>query len=719
MNGNPIARRTGSGRNLLALLASSAVFMAGCSNLATIIPTAMPQSTGGTISGSVHGGSQPVAFSTVTLYYAGQNGVGSGAKSISPDPPNPSLGAAIVAAQTQSALDGSFSFQKLQNGQATSGNQFSCPGDDPLVYVIARGGNTLNTQDSSVNNSAAAFMAIYGLCSQIGAGNVVVMNEVTTVATMIALQQYFNPFTESVGADGIGVHKAALQKTIDTISNLADMSHGNAVSSKVITGSVAGVSVTVTPEAEKINALANIIASCVNNRSASNSPCNTLFTNAAQPDVTLTDRPYHSPSFPVATDVLQALYYILANPTNGDVAKLNNLFNLIPLAGAPFQPSLTSAPTDWTVAVNYKTSDTCGSSSGNFINGAQDINLDSAGNLWIGNGQDVTGNLTEISPGGVPLSCVFLGGGNSHGVTIDASGNIWYASHSTNAVYRYKPSDQSVQSFATVAPPLAIFADGGNVALGANGGDGNSNIYFTTDADSSVYKISQGAGAPVQISSTVGSNPSHLMVDTTQAIWVTSGSNFISRIAPSSNSADANYLNGYTTTKFQSLPTDTYGITVNATGTGGYVTSTGSNSSIASFVFNAANNAITTSWTASAGLAGLNNPTSIALDGRLNVWTPNNSANSAVGNAGSVSAVSYLGNAMMPSGTVAGGRQLPSNLLSGGRSIVIDLSGNVWVAGDGALSANSITEIVGAAVPIYQPYSVGLTAANPRFQRLP
>ena len=713
MNGNHITRRTVSRRNLLALLASSAVFVAGCSNLATTAPIVAPQSTGGTIGGSVHGGSQPVAFSTVTLYYAGQNGVGSG------DTTNvgPSLGPPIVAAVTTSADDGngSFSFQKNPvNDQPSSGNQFSCPSNNPLVYVVARGGNTLNTHDPAVNNAAAAFIAMYGLCSQISAGNVVVMNEATTVATMIALQQYFNPLTESVGADGIGVHKGALLNAINTISNLADTSHGNAITTKVITGSVSGVSVTATPETEKINALANIIASCVNNRAASASPCNTLFANAAPPDVNLTDRPYHSSAFSTPTDVLQALYYMLSNPTNGSTTNLQNLYNLIPAVGAAFQPTLASAPTDWTVAINYKSADTCGSSSGNFISGPQDLNLDTSGNVWIGNGQDITGNLSAISLSGAPLSCIFLGGGNSHGVIVDALGNVWYASHSTNNVYRYKPSDQSVLSFATASAPLAIFADGGD------GGNGKSNIYFTTDADTSVYKIPQGASAstattPVQISSIVGSNPVHLMVDTTQAVWVTSGSSFISRIAPGTV-GDANYLNGYTTTQF-SVPTDSYGITVNSSGNGVYVTSRGANSSVSYLTGSGTNFSVAAGWPTSAGLAGLNNPTSIALDGRSNVWTPNNTANSVSG-LGSVSAISYLGNAMMPSGTAAGGRQFSSNFLSGGRAVVIDLSGNVWVAGDGA-SGNSITEIVGAAVPIYQPYSVGLANPTIRFQRLP
>src|SRR5215471_2952202 len=188
MNANYIGRRTGSGRNLLALLASSAVFTAGCSNLATTAPTAAPQATGGTLSGTVHGGSQPVAFATVTLYFAGQTGVGSG------DPSSgASLGAPIVAAVTNSLDDGhgTFAFQKKATAaDVTTPDSFTCPSSDPLVYVVARGGNPLGNHDNSVNNSAAAFMAMYGLCSQLSASSSVVMNEVTTVASMVALQQY-------------------------------------------------------------------------------------------------------------------------------------------------------------------------------------------------------------------------------------------------------------------------------------------------------------------------------------------------------------------------------------------------------------------------------------------------------------------------------------------------------------------------------------------------
>ena len=709
MNGKHFAQRLGTKRNFLAALAASAVLTSGCSNMMTTSSTLSPQSSGGQLSGTVHGGSQPVAFSTVTLYYAGQSGMGSG------DPSGGASGAPIVAAVTASADDGngSFSFQKsATNGQVTSGNTFSCPASgDPLVYVVARGGNPLNNHDSSVNNSASAFLAVFGLCSQINASSFVSMTEVTTVASMVALQQYFNPITESFGADGIAVGNAALNNTLATISNLANVATGTANTSKVVTG--AGVSVTVTPQASKVNALANIIASCVNNASASATPCTTLFSNATPPDTAVTSRPYRSTAFSQATDVLQALYYMLTNPTNGSPANLQNLYNLIPAVGSAFQPTLTAAPTDWTVAISYSSTGTCGSSGGNFINQPEEINIDLAGNIWIANGQNTTGNLSAISSSGVPVACTSAGGGARGGAVVDTSGNVWYASQSSNMLVRYSPGSSSSVQFATTSAPLAVFADGGN-----GGGDTVSNIYFTTASGTSLYMIPHGATAsaattPVQISSVVGPNPIRIMAMKDLSIWVSSGSNFVSRVVAGA-SGDPNYLNGYSTTQFP-IDTDAYGLALNDTGT--FVSSNNANSEVSLLTGSGTSYSMLTGWPTSAGLSGISQPTGIALDGRSSVWTVNTAANSGTGLA-SLSEVSVKGVALFPNGTVSGGLQLDPTYLSVGRSVVIDQSGNVWIANEGPAGspANFITEIVGAAVPVYQPFSWGL--ANGRFRTM-
>jgi len=529
----------------------------------------------------------------------------------------------------------------------------------------------------------------------------------------VALQQYFNPVTESFGADGILSSKTALTNTLATISNLANVATGTAAGSKVVTGT-GSVSVTITPQTAKINALANIIASCVNNATATADPCVTLFSNATPPDTAVTSRPYRSPAFSPATDVLQALYYMLTNPTNGSPSNLQNLYNLIPAIGSAFQPTLTTAPTDWTVAISYSSTGTCGTDGGNFINKPQDINIDVSGNVWIANGQDATGNLSAISSAGVPVACTSAGGGSRGGAVVDTAGNVWYASQSANKIVRYNLGSNSTLEYTLSSTPLAVFADGGN-----GSGDTVSNIYFTTAADTSLYMIPHGASAtvasaPIQISSVVGPNPIRIMAGKDLAVWVSSGSNFVSRVV-AGVSGDPNYLNGYSTTQF-SVDTDAYGIAINDFGT--YVSSNNANSEISLLAGSGTSYSIFTGWPTSAGLSGISQPTAIALDGRSNVWTANTTPNSGTGLA-SLSEVSQKGVALFPSGTTSGGLQLDSSYLSVGRAIVIDQSGNVWIANEGPVGtpANFITEIVGAAAPVYQPFSLGL--ANTRFQSMP
>ena len=161
MIGNYFARLTGSKRNLLALLASSVVLTAGCANMSSTAPTGTnPFVSPATLSGKIHGGNQPVNGATVTLWFAGQS--------------TP----ATLAATTSSDSSGSFSFTKDSTSGNTADNgttsTYSCPSNtDPLVYVMSKGGNTQNNGDSSQNNTAAAFVAIYGDCAEIGASNFV------------------------------------------------------------------------------------------------------------------------------------------------------------------------------------------------------------------------------------------------------------------------------------------------------------------------------------------------------------------------------------------------------------------------------------------------------------------------------------------------------------------------------------------------------------------
>jgi streptogramin lyase len=720
MNGNNFTRLPGSKRNLIVLLASTVAFTAGCSNMVTTATSSTALSTAATIGGRIHGGSQPITGAAVTLYYAGDSGYGSGLTQ---------GGKATIAATTTTDSSGSFSFSEDPTpNDTTSGNTFSCPvkvgnvnppagvENNPLVYVIARGGNTLNTGDSTVSNSAAVFLGVFGLCQSILPSNFIEMNEVTTVASIAALQQYFNPVTESIGTDGIGVAKTALVNTLGTIANLANVATGTALSSTVVNGGsgdgASGVQVTVTAPALKINQIANILAACVNNPTADATPCQTLFTYATPPNVVQTDRPYQSSGFPAATDTLQAAYYMLSNPTNGSTDNLKNLFGLATGVGSPFQPALLSAPSDWSLTLSYSSASNCGASSGSFISGPQDINIDGSGNVWLANGQATIGNLSSISSNGTPNACVFLGGGSSRGSTIDSQGNIWYGTAAANNIYRYNPSNHSILSYTTAAPPLAVTADG------------SGNVYFSTAPDGSLYQlpvtetqttqIASSSTAPTQIATSLGSIPSRLAADINGAIWVTSGSSYVSQVAPPS--ASYNTTGKYLTTTFGTSGGNSYGVAISQAINNIFsvvVSSEGTKSGLSYLTGSGITYNTAASWPTPAALGGLSNPTAIAIDPQFNIWAPNNTGSA------SLSEIGVAASGLTPYTDVPSGFQQGTDFPGGGRAVVIDMSGNVWYAGDGTSTtpANFVTEVVGAGAPVYQPFAVGLS--NQRFQTIP
>lgn len=698
-------RLAGPTRLFTALFVSTATFLAGCSsNMTTTAVSSSPgtsQSVHATIGGHVHGGNQPVSGATITLYYAGHRPTG-----------------ATAAAVTTTAADGSFSFTKdpINDNEANdTGNTYSCPSATPLVYVVASGGNTQNNGNSAQSNPAAKFIGIYGMCSNINAGSFLELSEVTTVATMVAVQQFFDPVAESLVWDGTGQAYNIMENINSTIALLADTSAGTAVTSTTLNAAGSNinsaVTVTATPEAGKINLLANIIASCVNTADGTQPACNALFAAAPPPSInSSSDTVLGLTSFPSPTDTLQALFYILVNPTNGSAANLSNIDGLAGALGGPYQPAMSSLPTDWTVAINYTSTSTCGSvsgGSGSFIASPTDINVDGSGNIWITNKQGSVGNLSEISVTGVPSTCVFLGdGGSQSGGAVDIAGNLWIGTGTS--VYRYTPAGNALLQFPVGVAPLEVTTDG----LG--------NVYFTAVSGStgSVYEIVAGssassATAPVQIATNVGSSPAHLMPDfagtaknssgATVAvqgnIWVTSGGSNVFELSPST--ADGN-TGGFVTTSYATGGANSYGLSINKAN--GIFVSDSVSGAITSLTLT--NGAYTANWIYSGTTAGISSPTALAVDGASNAWIANNANGTSTG---SISALTDAETPISPST----GFQKPLSYLSSGRALAIDQSGNVWVGGDGA---NFVTEIIGAAVPIYGPYSMGLQ--NGRYQSI-
>jgi hypothetical protein len=302
---------------LLASAVACAALMTGCQSMVTTATSTGLVQTG-SLTGVVHGGQLPIYNATVTLWAAGNAGYGSTATQL---------------ASTNTLADGSFSFQ---TGGVAS---YSCPGggsatESPYLYLTATGGQPL----AGTTNSVSAMMEVLGLCSTVLSSNPkAILNEVSTVAGMFALQQFFTP--GSTGLGNIGAPTTNITGLANAMAT-AQILAVNGNSSTLLTSSSAPLSgytfnpfVTITPEISKINLLANILAACINTNGAvtgggSPTACYTLFN-----DVNGT----------AAKDTLQAAYYLAVNPTS-TVASTSNITAIYDLAASqsPFAPALAA-----------------------------------------------------------------------------------------------------------------------------------------------------------------------------------------------------------------------------------------------------------------------------------------------------------------------------------------------------------------------------------------
>lgn len=125
------------------------------------------------------------------------------------------------------------------------------------------------------------------------------MNEITSAMTIFALAPYINagllPGSESIGTNGANASNLTPQAAIglnnafSTIQNLTNVSLGTAITSNSYPGanaSVTGVTVTATPETSEIVTIANILASCINQATAT-SPRTAVILFAAAPGLRL------------------------------------------------------------------------------------------------------------------------------------------------------------------------------------------------------------------------------------------------------------------------------------------------------------------------------------------------------------------------------------------------------------------------------------------------
>jgi hypothetical protein len=609
-----------------ALLSGCGAFqvqqLASNSTLIPSTPTAPVTTPGSAIVGNVHGGEQPVVGAHIYLFAA--NPAGYGAPSIS----------MLNSAQPGIASDvvGNYVLTDAGGGFSISGDYTCTAGQQ--VYLLALGGNP--GLPPGETNPALALMAAFGACPE-GQTNFastvpyVSLNEVTTVAAVYALSGFMTDATHLSSSATPGALQG-IANAFRTVNNLVDIASGVAR-----TQSIGGNGDVPQPE---INSLANLLVTCINSDGATG--CAPLFTNA----------PGRNGTPP--TDTIAAALNIAHNPA----ANASALFNAS-LTSPVFQPTLSAAPADWTLAVTFYAD--------NMV-GPYFPAIDSIGNLWVPGYANNT--LTEFDPTGAILSGNngFTGGGldQPYSIAIDASDNPW--------VINFGPINAStVSKFSTAGVSLISSAFACDTACFFPAFDAAQNLWISGSERATVLR----ADGSVLKKFTTPAYDSGIAINSSGTAWTIGQPRNLYRMSlPATLSTTAESTTA-------ASGTDLTFVAIDSADNVWYA----SNKSNAIGVSDK-NGALVSPANGYTG-GGLKGPAQIAIDGSNRVWVANRDGNS-------LSAFTNTGVAISP----ATGYQ--SAGISNPRGLAIDASGNVWLTN---FTYNSITEFIGIATPSATPIS--------------
>jgi len=603
---------------LKALIAALAVGLAGCgaSPVSLTSSSSATTSVGEAYGGQVFGGNQPIINAVIQMYAPGTNGYGSSA--------TPLLNRLVTTDA---------------NGQFSLANAFTCPSSSTPVYLVVTGGNPGLT--SGTNNTALVMMGLLGSCGSLNSSSYFVINEVTTVAAVWALAPFMVDYAH-IGTSGGNVQ--GLVNAFATAENLVAIETGTAPGH--------APSIATVPQAE-INTLGGILAGCVNSNgsTASTASCGKLF-SAATPTGGTTPG-----------DTVAAALDIARNPGHN----VGALFNAVPSTN-PFQPTLTSAPADWTVSIAY-TSPTFKTPS--------DLAIDSQGNAWVLSSTGTNSSTVSIlNISGISAS--FPQTGTNFGrIALDPYDDPWLTNPFASNLVELNSSGGRATlnpfSGAGIQGPGPLAFDGsGNVWI-ANGGPTVSKLSANGAA------LSSGTGFP-----TGGIGSTALALDTSGNVWVADSAN--NKIEVLSQTGAAIPGSPYSGAGINGP----FAIAIDSVGGAWVANRIGSSlSRLTSFGDSVAGSPYYG--------AGLNAPVDLAIDGLGNVW---------LANSGSSSVSEFLSTGRAQSG----GSGYGSAALANPFRVALDRSGNVWVAnlGTSVVGSGLITQIVGVAAPVVTPLSVAI-----------
>ncbi len=691
-------------RLTIVLLAGvAALGTIGCGIGSEFVSTSI---AGPALSGRVMGGRQPISGSTVNVWQVGNTGYGS---------------AATLLATTTSDTNGNFGF---------ASGAYTCPSTGiNQLYITASGGNPGNSTGNV--NPAILLMYALGSCTSAQAATGLNVNEVSTVASVFSLSGFINPATfGSSGTTGTTAGSTYTQDAVGTSStNTTGLNNAVTTVGTLVTpaGITPGTTAGATVDYQKINTLGNILANCVNSDPTNGDTiCSSLFTNVGTNSLT---------GAVAATNTFEAAYYMNTNPTDtvSGTSKLSTVFAAVPNR-APYSPALGStAPSDWTIGVNYAVSG---------LSGGNRIAIDANGDAWVTG----TGQVSEITPAGAVTSITNTGTttpvtfSTPYGIAVDRHSNVIFTDPGNNDVFVFTTAGSLVETMPGTtggALPYGIALGFGNklwvsaspapAATSTTGGVILSAAYSATNNPPFTVSTSTlTAGFTAHTGYGFGASSSSLIIDgkdtdlfiplryynasgsgataTVGAIQVVSpvSGGTVGPISYSGTNTAAFFPTGvvfdadtsgttqntgnlwFTNTAYGTIGSTTYGSATTSSFLSKVPVTTTGNATTADSL-----PASTSVTTCSGG--GLNGATFLATDGNNNIWVVNSGGNS----------VSEFANACSgTTGAISPATTGFVHSMSSPNDIAIDASGNVWVVNGGAAN---VTEIVGAAGPTIVP----------------
>jgi sugar lactone lactonase YvrE len=758
------------------LLCGVSALVTGCSANQFLSGTDTTPVVGAAFKGVVHGGQNPINSATIQLWTVGTGSYGATATK---------LGPALTTGPAGGFTNGSFAYAPnsytCPSGSAltyitsTSGDPGLGTGVNPNIVLAAATGACSTLASATINidevtTAATAYALGQYFTTTFGGSSTDSFGAPSTTQAQAGIANAFatvnNLVTNSTGtaltsASLLGSPSGAITAwsitsnvatftaanslaagAVVTLSGFGTSTFFNGLAVTVLSSGLSGTqfeanvthangsateagafntSVTATPEASKLNTIADILAACVNSAGGTagdTTTCGTLFADVVPTSGT------------APTDTLQAAVYMSLNPTSnnaaGSAANLTALFGLIN-SQSPFQsPSpLSSAPGDWTVGIQYTGGTTP-------LNEPQNIAADASGNIWVINHNGTSSaSLTELSggasgalqPGTPEVNVSTIGGFSISAVqprneAIDLNGNVWLDTTSTAQMLEYNGGTGVSFAPTTFGSPYGVAIDG------------NNNVFYTTESSSADFQVieflngSLAGSAEVEYAlDSTRQQGEYAAIDASGNLWVTNGSSTsgleqnIFQMSgyngstactafPCNVASDASLTQTYTNISAGgSVPTlsEPFGIAAGKAGTGVWMANEGGTNQVT-------NMTSTTAGTNYGSATSLNKPQYVAVDGAGNVWftnggsSTNGSVSEFVGTGSGVGTVlSPVNTGTAPTTTVG----FTHSGITTAEGIAIDPSGNVWIANEVA-STGGVFEIVGAAAPTVTPISLAL-----------